>query len=370
MQIREFLLTCITLVVMVHRIIPHSDSGTVQAIIIRSLDMVQCEPDLPVNPPALPVIWNKRQKVPGRELIVRQSESFVTELVLNEIDEAHREGLGLLQSLPPLFRRHLYNIDIEVIPLNRPVNHILSTRQPAVAQHHIRRPDTVRFLGIYAKRVRTATGIESGVIIHWPVHTYVPSIIFQNSYASKVLNNPVSLSRSDSLPCHFPALHPDIVRHTAACRNVAKLRSINENPRPDPKSPAIPGNAKSPASILKMPDSGHAAFLPDREHFLLRAHCIEDFIADGRLELDIAHPAGTHGIHTSVMSGEPSLELPPEARRQIVAAVSGTHSGTCQHTAEPGQLLYNQCPASHPRSLDSGSASAGPSAYDDNIIFL
>ena len=370
MQIREFLLTCITLVVMVHRIIPHSDSGTEQAVIIRLLDMVQCKPDLSVNPPALPVIWNKRQPVLSRELVIGEAESIVTELVLNEVDEAHSEGSGLLQSLPPLFRRHFYNIDIEIITLNRPVNHILSTRQPAVAQHHIRRPDPVRFLGIHAKRIRTAAGIESGVIIHWPVNTYVPSIIFQNSHVCKVLDNPVRLSRSDSLPCHFPALHPDIVRHTAACRNVAKLRSIDENPRPDPKSPAIPGNAKSPASILKLPDAGHAALLPYREHFLLRAHCIEDFIADGRLELDIAHPAGTQGIHTSVMCGEPFLELPPEARRQIVAAVSGTHSGAGQHSAEPGQLLHNQCPASHLRSLNTGSASAGTSAHDDNIIFF
>ena len=177
------------------------------------------------------MIWNERHSVFCRELIVSKSEMLHAIFSLDEIDETQRKILGLLICLPPLGRSHFNSIDVVVVAVDRPIDHILAVRCTSVSYHHILTPDCLTCFRNRILRI-DRTVIERSRIISFRLlygHISIRTIILEDGHTCKILNDIICLLRCYGLPCLRRSVHSYLILNSACFRHVTELRSINKN---------------------------------------------------------------------------------------------------------------------------------------------
>ena len=178
------------------------------------------------------MIWDEREVILCREYIVSQDKILHTKLSLNEINKAKSKILRFLQLYRPFFTRHLDDIGIVIIAVDRPIDHIPSLRSLAVGDHHLRRPYCLSGLSsLVAERIEGGI-TENHRIISFRLcdcHIRIRAVILQESHECKILNHIISLIRCNRLPCFFRRLHSYLIVHSACLGNITQFGSIYEN---------------------------------------------------------------------------------------------------------------------------------------------
>src|SRR3989339_1427394 len=112
--------------------------------------MVDCKSYNTIYSARLPVVWYKWKPVCRWKFIICKSQFIKTKLCLHIIEKRERVLFSLLKFNGPLLAGQLKDIGIVVVALYRPVNHILVIWQLAVGNHHLRAPQTLLLLWIFA----------------------------------------------------------------------------------------------------------------------------------------------------------------------------------------------------------------------------
>ena len=197
-QVRKALPAAVPCVMMVHRIIPYCYGRTVKPVrlVVRRHQIVQVEPYLTVNPPRFPVIRIERKPVDCR-IFRGDTEILHPKFVLHEIKEPYASLLGFTECAVTLLRSHLYSVAIEIVTLQRPVDHIFPVRQFAVGNHILRPPHTIFLFRMLAHRIGTAAGKFRHVVIVRLGNRHRMVVLLKNHHVSKVLNDAVGKFRSN-----------------------------------------------------------------------------------------------------------------------------------------------------------------------------
>ena len=179
------------------------------------------------------MIWEESELVFCRKLIISQAEVLHTKFCLNEIYERQSEVLRLCICLSTLLTGHFYGVDIVVIAINRPVDHIFPVRSPSICDHHLRGPQSLTSLRLSAILIET-TVVEWSWVIPFRFfnsHISIRTIVLQQRHKREVLNHIIRLGRSDRLSCIRRRLHADFIINSASLGNITELCSINQDIR-------------------------------------------------------------------------------------------------------------------------------------------
>ena len=174
------------------------------------------------------MVRNERQFVGGREDIVRKTEILHTQLSLNEIHKAEGKAFRLLESLFPILPAHLYDVQITVISIYRPVDHVSSFRGLSIRDHHFRRPYRLSCHIFDIQRILAAV-IEWRRIItlrHFDRHVSIRAVILQEYHIGKILYDIIRLLRCNRLPCIFRSFHTYPVIDSACLCYITELCRI------------------------------------------------------------------------------------------------------------------------------------------------
>ena len=218
---------------MVDRIVTDCDSCPVQRLLvcIWISSCIHCKEGLSYDSSRLPVVRDERQLVVGRKYIIRKTEILHTQLSLNEIHKAEGKAFRLLESLFPILPAHLYDVQITVISIYRPVDHVSSFRGLSIRDHHFRRPYRLSCHIFDIQRILAAV-IEWRRIItlrHFDRHVGIRAIILQECHIGKILYDIIRLLRCNRLPCIFRGFHTDPVVNSACFCYVTELCSIDND---------------------------------------------------------------------------------------------------------------------------------------------
>ena len=228
---------------MIHGIVPYCDSSPViwLFISIRIGCSIHGIEGLTDDAARLPVIRKEWHSILCREHIVRYAKILHTKLCLNEIHETKGKVLCLFVCFHPFFTRHVYRIDIIVISIDWPVDHIPSLRGLSICDHHIRRPYRLPRLRLIRAHRITGRIIEQGWIIFLRLinsHVGIRAVILEKCHICKVLDHIVRLGRSNGFPRLLRCLHSDPVIHSACFCDVSQFGSIDQDICLDLESPA------------------------------------------------------------------------------------------------------------------------------------
>ena len=218
---------------MVDRIVTDCDSCPVQRFLvcIWISSCIHCKEGLSDDSARLPVVRDERQFVGGRKDIVCKTEILHTQLSLNEIHKAEGKAFRLLESLFPILPAHLYDVQITVISIYRPVDHVSSFRGLSIRDHHFRRPYRLPCHIFDIQRILAAV-IEWRRIItlrHFDRHVGIMAVILQEGHISQILYDIIRLLRCNRLPCIFRGFHTDPVVNSACLCYVTELCRIDND---------------------------------------------------------------------------------------------------------------------------------------------
>ena len=375
MEVRQRLPVRMAEMMMVNRIVTYRDSCPVVRVFIveRCRRSVNGEESLSIYASRLPMIRYHRQSILSREDIVSYSEMLHAELRLYEIYIAQCSVPCSLQSLSPVSRFHIYDIYIIIVSIDRPVQHIISTRQRTIFQHLVSRPYDLSCISlslIPVERIDAAVSIYRRIVSFRTGNRHISAcpVILKNCYDRKVLNHIIFLRRSDRFAGIGRRVHTHAISDAAHRSHIAKLGSIYQHVGHDLTSATVAVRKRNYPVISLSRDSLQFHVPLDRQPFRIRpSHCSEYLLAHLRLEADIADPACLQGVISSIMGSERIEEFAEHAASEIVISVDAAYARRSQHSAKPWTFLEQHHINPHPCRLDSSSDTAGATSHNKYI---
>ena len=320
------------------------------------------------------MIREERESVFCRELVIGNAEVLHTELGLDEVEEAKGEVLRLCICLLPFARGHIYAVDIVVISVYRPVDHILSSRKPAVGDHHLSRPESLACLKrLNCQRIVTGICKHLRIIAFRSIYSHIGirTVILQDCDIGQVLDDVIGSFRSYGLPCLRGSFHTYAVLHSAGFSDVTELGGVDEHVGchyifftfliPEFDFP----------EVFLAGDVEHCGLAPEREQVAAGCGYIrKHFLADARFKVYVADPAGLEGVPSAISLSKRVGELAEYSSLKPVVAVDAAHAGAGEHSAHPGSLFHNHHRYSHPGSLHCCRNTTCSSSDNQNVYML
>ncbi|MBR8720170.1 hypothetical protein IX307_001328 [Bacteroides pyogenes] len=208
-----------------------------------------------------------------------------------------------LQCLGTLFRCFFYQVHVIIITLYGPINHIFMVGQFPISNHHLFRPQTVGFFRRQTQRVITGAGKHCGIISFRAGNRYIFPIIFQYGYISHILHDIIRFFRSHIFLCVATALHPNVVFHSTHLGNISQFGSINQYLCTDSLRFLILCQYFNNPFVLLFFHSLQKGVFPYAQVLFRSNHFMKNFIADRRLEKDMAYPARLERVYSSIIIG-------------------------------------------------------------------
>ena len=282
---------------MIHSIVSHGYTCPViwRNIFVWFCSCIHSEESLSYNATRLAMIREERKTILSREDIVGNAKILHPQLCLNEIDKAQSKVLGLLESSIPFLLRRIYNIGIEVIAIDRPIDHIPASRGLSISDHHLRRPHCLPCLcDSVAQRIEAGISKKRRIVTlrTFYGHVSIWTVILQKSHISKVLDHVIRLFRGDRLSRIRRRLHADTIIHTTFFCHITKLCCVNQDFRLDLSLFAFGITENNcPAFVLLTERKDRRIPMDSQKIRAGLCHIGKHLLTDVRIKIYIAHPA-------------------------------------------------------------------------------
>ena len=328
------------IVMVVDGIVADRNARTVKcrraAVTIRHV--IERHADHPVQAPPLAVVRQVCQSVRGAELVIGDPQVAETQFVLDIVDEP--QGLlagGAQRGVTPGIG-HLDDIHVDVVAVDRPVEHVFAIGQAAVVEHRLRRNRLPRsgLAGRSELRRVVPFGAGDGLV-------GTLAVILEDGDESQVLHDVVRLGRRQRLARVGTGVHPDAVGRAAHGQRIAQVGGIDRNACRDlePVAPAMreTGARHAVAALVYLIE--HIP-VQDFEPRLGRSHRPEDAVRHVGLEERVAHPARGKRFGPAVMGAQSLAKFVPQPRGQVVVTVGSRDTLRREHPPEHGRGFDDQ----------------------------
>ena len=282
--------------------------------------------------------------------------------MLDVVDEAQGLLARRAQRLDALLPGKLDDIDVIVVALRRPVDHVLAARQASVAEH---------VFGGHLPAAAHAAPLELRGVI--PLGTGdravgTLAVVLEDGHDREVLHDVVGLVGCELLTRQRAGVHAHAVGRAAHRQRLAQVRGVDRRAGLDLEavSPLVEEAGARHRALLHA-DRFEAVAVDHLKGGLRGGHRPEDAVGDVGFKQRGAHPPRRQGAGASVVAAQRLAELVPEARGELVVAVDGRDALCREHAAEHGRGFDDEGADTLAGRGDGGRRSGGRAADDQHV---